>query len=521
MTVIRTDAAPAAIGPYSQAIIEGTLLFTSGQLPIDPVTGDLRNSDIVTAAKQALSNLRAVLEAGGADMTTVLKTTVFLSDMGNFQAFNTVYAEFFRAPFPARSCVQVGALPKGALVEIEAVAVLSLYRRSAVAGSRMGALDGIRRTWLPLLPGLSPMSREDAMKIDMSVERILRAAADGAPITKTEAIQLLALPEDSPEAAVLRATANALSRRRFANSGLLLGQIGVDMAPCEGNCAFCFFAKSHTPVQPALLATEEIIARCERFAAGGAQGVFLMTMHRFGFEWFRDLCAELRRHIPPHLEILANVGDVTAEQLQEFRAAGVSGAYHVCRIREGVDSCMDPADRRATIERILEAGLSWYNMCEPLGPEHTPEEIAEQMWLGVELPCTQHGVMQRFPVPGSPLYHYGQVSLPRLGQVVAVVTLATLGKENVKSIAVNVSNLVGLFSGANAFFPEAGEPEDPGRPSGELDSKEGFTTALWRQSNEITTADCRNMLVAAGFSTLMGTDGIPRRPLRLGGNAQR
>lgn len=122
MTKIQTSAAPAAIGPYSQAIAHGALLFTSGQLPIDPITGDLRNSDIVTAAELALSNLRAVLVAGGADMNTVLKTTVFLSDIANFQAFNTVYAEFFRAPYPARSCVQVAALPKGALVEIEAVA---------------------------------------------------------------------------------------------------------------------------------------------------------------------------------------------------------------------------------------------------------------------------------------------------------------------------------------------------------------------------------------------------------------
>jgi len=122
MKVIRTDAAPAAIGPYSQAIAEGTLLFTSGQLPIDPVTGELRNSDIVTAARQVLSNLRAVLVAGSADVTTVLKTTVFLSDMGNVEAFNSVYAEFFKDPFPARSCIQVAALPRGALVEIEAVA---------------------------------------------------------------------------------------------------------------------------------------------------------------------------------------------------------------------------------------------------------------------------------------------------------------------------------------------------------------------------------------------------------------
>jgi 2-iminobutanoate/2-iminopropanoate deaminase len=122
MNAVQTTTAPAAIGPYSQAIAEGSLLFTSGQLPMDPATGEFRNSDIVTAARQALSNLRAVLVAGGADTTTVIKTTVFLSDIQNFQAFNNVYAEFFKDPFPARSCIQVAALPKGALVEVEAVA---------------------------------------------------------------------------------------------------------------------------------------------------------------------------------------------------------------------------------------------------------------------------------------------------------------------------------------------------------------------------------------------------------------
>jgi len=123
MQQVRTDTAPAAIGPYSQAITEGRLLFTSGQLPIDPVTGELRDSDIAAAARQVLSNLRAVLVAGGANLSTVVKTTVFLKDMRDFQAFNGVYAEFFQEPFPARSCVQVAALPKEALVEIEAVAV--------------------------------------------------------------------------------------------------------------------------------------------------------------------------------------------------------------------------------------------------------------------------------------------------------------------------------------------------------------------------------------------------------------
>jgi biotin synthase len=155
----------------------------------------------------------------------------------------------------------------------------------------------------------------------------------------------------------------------------------------------------------------------------------------------------------------------------------------------------------------------WYNMCEPIGPEHTPQELAEQIWLGVELPCAQHGAMQRFPVPGSPLYHYGQISLLRLGQIVAVVTLATIGKENVKSIAVNVSNLVGLHSGANAFFPEAGEPEAMSRQQELTQTREGFSTALWRQNNEISTADCRNMMIMAGFSNLMNIEGRPNKPL--------
>lgn len=122
MKPVQTAAAPAAIGPYSQAIAEGQLLFTSGQIPIDPTTGELRNGDIASAARQVLENLRAVLTAGGADLSTVLKTTVFLKDMQDFQVFNAVYAEFFQAPFPARSCIQVVALPKDSLVEIEAVA---------------------------------------------------------------------------------------------------------------------------------------------------------------------------------------------------------------------------------------------------------------------------------------------------------------------------------------------------------------------------------------------------------------
>ena len=122
--VIHTDKAPAAIGPYSQAVKVGDLMFTSGQVPIDPETGAVVEGGIQEQARQSLNNIKAILNAAGTNMGAVVKTTVFLQDMNDFAAMNEVYAQFFQEPYPARSAVQVGRLPKDALVEIEAIAQL-------------------------------------------------------------------------------------------------------------------------------------------------------------------------------------------------------------------------------------------------------------------------------------------------------------------------------------------------------------------------------------------------------------
>lgn len=120
--VIETEKAPAAIGPYSQGIRIKQMVVTSGQLPMDPDTGKFPEG-IEAQTEQSLKNCRSVLEASGAALDDVIKTTVFLSDMNNFAAMNKVYAEFFKHPFPARSAVEVARLPKDALVEIECIAV--------------------------------------------------------------------------------------------------------------------------------------------------------------------------------------------------------------------------------------------------------------------------------------------------------------------------------------------------------------------------------------------------------------
>lgn len=124
-TVVHTEKAPKAIGPYSQAIRTDLAVYTAGQLGVNPSTGDLVSTDIEAQTRQALQNLQNVLQAGGSSLANVLKTTVFLQDMNDFTKMNNIYAEFFGENPPARSTVQVAALPKGALVEIEAVALIS------------------------------------------------------------------------------------------------------------------------------------------------------------------------------------------------------------------------------------------------------------------------------------------------------------------------------------------------------------------------------------------------------------
>jgi 2-iminobutanoate/2-iminopropanoate deaminase len=124
LTKISTPHAPAAIGPYSQAIRYGQLLFTSGQIPLDPATGEIVGTDIQTQTHRALQNLQALLESAGSSLDHVIKTTVFLVNMGDFQAMNEVYASYFKNATPARSTVAVAELPRKVQFEIECVALV-------------------------------------------------------------------------------------------------------------------------------------------------------------------------------------------------------------------------------------------------------------------------------------------------------------------------------------------------------------------------------------------------------------
>ncbi len=333
------------------------------------------------------------------------------------------------------------------------------------------------------------------MKMDKKVVTLLDMAQTGHAPTKAECVFLLQLPETSLEAALLRAVADSITRRRFNNEGIVLGQIGIEIAPCPGKCKFCSFGEGHTTFQSSVMSDEEILSSADNFTASRElYALFLMTMHTFDFERLARVVGMVRKRIPRETQIVVNIGDFGPTQARELKAAGVNGAYHVCRLREGTDTALDPEQRKATFRTIKDAGLDWYYCCEPIGPEHTPQELADQMFLGHEYGCFQHAAMRREYIPSAPLAAHGQISELRLAQVTAVVALAALACPETKSIAVHEPNLLGLTGGANAVYSETGaNPRDT----------EKETTG--HRGRDIK--DCKLMLYEAGFGNLLTSPG--------------
>ncbi len=332
------------------------------------------------------------------------------------------------------------------------------------------------------------------MKISTEFTQVMDAALQGKGASKTQCVTLLKLPEDSLEARILVGVADTVSRQQFGNRGILLGQIGVDISPCTGNCRFCTFGEDHTTLAPAQLSLDEVLQRAHSFAdMEDLYALFLMTMHTFDFEHLLTVVARVRQEIPMHTQIVVNIGDFDAIQAQELRDTNVNGAYHVCRLREGVDTALDPTARKQTLNVIREAGLDLYYCCEPVGSEHTAEEIVEQLWIGIDYGCFQHAAMRRVALPHSPLYQYGQITERRLAQIVAVVTLASLNSPETRNIAVHEPNLLGLVAGANAVYAETGaNPRDIVTDTSE--------------HRGLDMAACRKMMYEAGFTALLRGD---------------
>ena len=325
------------------------------------------------------------------------------------------------------------------------------------------------------------------MKIDTKFSGLIDKVQAGYMITEEECAFLLQFSEISLESAITRGVADNMSREKFGNTGFVFGQIGFEVAPCPGKCKFCSISEEFTQFEPNVMCDEDILKAAGNFTeTGDLFALALMSMHDFNFERVLHVVQIVRDKIPVETQIVINIGDFTLSQAEELKAAGANGAYHLARLREGIDTTLDPERRKKTMTYIKKAGLDLYYCCEPIGPEHTPEEMAKQILLGIDYGCFQHGAMRRILIPSSPLAKYGQISELRLAQVTAVVSLAALHCPELGSIGVHEPNLLGITAGANAIYAETGiNPRD--------------TEVETSGHRGIDIMDCKQMLAEAGF----------------------
>ena len=333
------------------------------------------------------------------------------------------------------------------------------------------------------------------INLNMQLQEILDRALDGQALTRDEMVQLLRYSEFSLEAGQIRAFSNHLSRKRMDNHAFLSGQIGYSTAPCRGDCVFCVFAAGHSTFPVTEMSVEEVTAHALKFASNGLLGnLWLMSMHNFNVDRFTELLRAVREVLPPSVMLSSNIGDLTLEDAKRLKQEGLDGAYHSIRLREGIDTKLDREERIQSVRNIREAGLFWGFCCEPIGPEHSPEELADHISFGMSLKPQSMSAMRRVYLPNSPIADRGQITLLRLAQIAAVASLAALADPDIQIIGSHEPSLIGLTSGANSGCAESGaNPRD-----------ESVETSVGRG---LTVDDLARMFYEAGFDGVIRGDG--------------
>ena len=323
---------------------------------------------------------------------------------------------------------------------------------------------------------------------------ILERAYEGKAPTREECVYLLEFEETSMESSMIRAVSNDIIRRNSENSAIILGQIGVDITKCPGGCKFCTFGEDHTAMVEKRLTDEELRQKVKEFVQmGDLYGLYLMMMHDYELPVLLNAINISKELSPKTTQIWVNIGDTDLDTFKELKKAGATGVYHVCRINEGVDTKLKPEDRIATMDNALEADLELYTCLEPIGPEHTPQMLVDNMFIGIERGIYQHAAMRRVAVPGSPLAKYGQISNLRLAQIVAVVGLASFMVPTMAYLGIHEPNELSYASGSNIITAESGcNPRDTNN-----DTAKG---------RGMDMNDCRKMLWECGFDYLRRGD---------------
>jgi len=298
------------------------------------------------------------------------------------------------------------------------------------------------------------------MRVDSKVVDIVARVFDGEFPDREDIISLLEIPPHSADAGFVMGSADAINRTASKGKAEVHAQVGLNLSPCPKNCSFCAFSAANKVFQERNeLPVEDVVLLALRAEKDGANALFFMITADYSFGKFVEVSEEVRAKLKPETPMVANIGDFSYEQGQKLRETGYAGIYHAVRMGEGRETGIEPETRLKTIKAARDAGLVVGTCVEPVGPEHSIDEIVEKTLLGRDLgPCFS-GVARRITIPGAPLERHGMINEYRMAFLVAVVRLA-MGNRLVGNCT-HEPNVLGATVGASLFWAEAGtNPRD-------------------------------------------------------------
>ena len=331
--------------------------------------------------------------------------------------------------------------------------------------------------------------------MNKEILKIFEKAYEAKNLDKNECVELLSLEDASQEALLMRGIASDIIRKRSENTGAIFGQIGFECYPCKGNCSFCSFAENYTQM-PEIKMDSAAIAESTRNFTGGDDlyGLYLMSMAHYDLGRYLKNVETVKANKIGSTKIYANVGDTSYEDFCEMKAAGIDGVYHCWRLGEGKDTTFSPEERKQTVLNAKKAGMEFLDALEPIGAEHTPEEMAEHILFSREMETVQCGVMKRISVTGTPFENSPQITDFTLSKYMAAMVLAFAGMKKMPWLAVHEPAMQGYMSGANMVAAETGvNPRD--------------TVEDTLQNRGLDVSDCRNILKSAGYEYIAKGDG--------------
>ncbi len=323
----------------------------------------------------------------------------------------------------------------------------------------------------------------------MFVDELIARSVDQDPFSLEDIVFLLSHPPHSQESLKIIARAGALSRASVNNKAEVHGQLALDLAPCACDCKFCSFAKvndifsTETRITP-----EQAVYYARQHEENGANAVYVMTTAQYPFGKFIEISREIRSSLQSETVMVANVGDQSLDRARKIKDAGYSGVYHALRMREGTDTLIPPEKRKESIRNFQEAGLKVGTCVEPVGPEHSNEEIARAILFAASINPAFSGAARRIEIPGTEIAKRGMISELRMAQIVAVTRLGT--PRSVKGFCTHEPCTLGAVAGANLFWAETGsnprdvqEKTEKGRGLSPAECRTIYSESEWKILN--------------------------------------